>query len=525
MATAYCLCAVAIFAFYKSSSAVVLYVFTFKTLLYPVLKKLDRLLIKSFIGPFVVTFFITLFVLVMQFFWLYMDELIGKGLDIALILELLVYMSTTLVPLALPLAVLLAAIMTFGSLGENFELVALKSSGVSLNRFIRPLLGVIIAVSFGAFLFNNYVIPVANLKALSMLYDLRNSKPTLNIRAGQFNNDIDNFSIRVGAKDKDGKTIRDIVIYDHSTGYGNDKVVLAKKGQMLPSPDGSFLVFRLYDGWRYEESLGGEMGSSRTQIRMHFDQWDKVFDLAAFGVNHTDQDLFAGDQKMMSMGQLSERTDSVKSGLRRNAQTIKSYLAPYLTVTAISPTADTLRAELARKQPLPAAQTYDSTFAATLPDSIRRLALLQAVGNMTNSQQLVDMMSLNQQADRDKLQHFGVEWHRKITMAAACILLFLIGAPLGAIIRKGGLGLPMIAAISLFLVWYILSFAGERLATGSNVQPWIGMWGSTLLLLPLALFIIRKARNDSPLFQKEPYLRAWTKVRRVFVSKSKNVAL
>ena len=491
------------------------------------LKKLDRLLIRSFVGPFVVTFFITLFVLVMQFFWLYMDELIGKGLDILLILELLVYMSTTLVPLALPLAVLLASIMTFGNLGENFELVALKSAGISLNRFIRPLLLLIIGVSFGAFLFNNYVIPVANLKALSMLYDLRNSKPTLNIRAGQFNNDIDNFSIRVGAKDKDGKTIRDIVIYDHSTGYGNDKIVLAKKGQMLPSPDGSFLVFRLYDGWRYEESLGGEMGSSRTQIRMHFDQWDKVFDLAAFGVNHTDQDLFAGDQKMLSMGQLSERSDSVKSGMRRNAKTVKAYLAPYLTVAAESPPAEELREKLVKETALPAGQTYSSTYAATLPDSLRRLVLTQAVSNMTNSQQLVDMMALNQETDRDKLQQFSVEWHRKITMAAACILLFLIGAPLGAIIRKGGLGLPMIAAISLFLVWYIISFAGERLATssGSSITPWVGMWGSTFLLFPLALFIIRKARNDSPLFQKEPYLRAWAKVRRVFKSKSKSVVL
>ncbi len=513
----------ALFAFQKRTRPVALH-FPKKPFFFAVLKKLDRLLIRSFIGPFVVTFFVTLFVLVMQFFWLYMDELIGKGLEIALILELLVYMSTTLVPLALPLAVLLASIMTFGSLGENFELVALKSSGISLNRFIRPLLGLIIAVSFGAFLFNNYVIPVANLKALSMLYDLRNSKPTLNIRAGQFNNDIDNFSIRVGAKDKDGKTIRDIVIYDHSSGYGNDKVVLAQKGQMLPSADGSFLIFRLYNGWRYEESAGQE-GSGRTQIRMHFNQWDKVFDLAAFGVNHTDQDLFAGDQKMMSMGQLAARTDSVKNALNRAAKTTKAYLAPYLLVTAESPAATKLRTALEKETPLPPAGTYKTTFAATLPDSLRRLALTQAVGNMTNSQQLMDMMAVNEQTDRDKLRHFGVEWHRKITMAAACILLFLIGAPLGAIIRKGGLGLPMIAAISLFLIWYIISFAGERLATGGKVTPLLGMWGSTLLLLPLALFIIRKARNDSPLFQKEPYLRAWAAARRFFVPKSKKIVL
>ncbi len=229
------------------------------------IKKLDILLIRSFAGPFLAWFFLTLFVLVMQFFWLYMDELLGKGLAISLILELLLYMSTTLVPLALPLAVLLSTIMTFGNMGENFELVAIKSSGISLNRFMRPLLVTIVALSFGAFLFNNHVIPVANLKALSMLYDLRNSKPTLNIRAGQFNNDIPNFSIRVGSKDKDGKTIRNITIYDHLNSYGNDKVVVAEKGQMLPSRDGRLLVFRLFNGWRYEEGMNGQ---EHTQGRM-----------------------------------------------------------------------------------------------------------------------------------------------------------------------------------------------------------------------------------------------------------------
>ena len=198
------------------------------------IKKLDLLIIRSFIGPFIVTFFIALFVLVMQFFWLYMDELLGKGLGPLLMLQLLGLMSTTMVPLALPLAILLSSIMTFGSMGEHYELVAIKSSGISLNRFLRPLLVLIIFIGAGAFLFNNNIIPVANLKALSLLYDLRNSKPTLNIRPGVFNNDMPDYSIRIGTKDKDGHTIRDVIIYDGTSKQGNDNILLAQSGEMQP---------------------------------------------------------------------------------------------------------------------------------------------------------------------------------------------------------------------------------------------------------------------------------------------------
>jgi lipopolysaccharide export system permease protein len=191
------------------------------------IKKLDILLIRSFIGPFIVTFFVSLFVLMMQFFWLYMDEMLGKGVGVTVLLQLLVYMSTTMVPLALPLAILLSSIMTFGNMGENFELVAIKSSGISLLRFMQPLFIFIFIISIFAFFFSNNVIPVANLKALSLLYDVRNSKPTLNIRPDQFNNDIQGYSIRIGSKDKDGKVIRDVIIYDHTDMVGNNKVVIA----------------------------------------------------------------------------------------------------------------------------------------------------------------------------------------------------------------------------------------------------------------------------------------------------------
>ena len=248
------------------------------------IKKLDLLILRSFIGPFLVTFFIVLFVFVMQSFWLYMDELLGKGFNLLLIMELLFYWGCYLTPQALPLGILLASIMTFGNLGENYELVAIKSSGISLFRFMRPLTILMLILSVAAFLFNNYVIPVTNLKTFSLLYDMRNQKPALNIRPGIFNRDIDGYAIRVGQKDPDGQHISDIMIYDHTERRGNNNVVAARSGRMYPSPDRRSLIFELRDGWRYEES--NDKGDHE-QTRMHFQQWNKVFDLSKFAFSRT----------------------------------------------------------------------------------------------------------------------------------------------------------------------------------------------------------------------------------------------
>jgi lipopolysaccharide export system permease protein len=273
------------------------------------IKKLDILIIRSFIGPCIVTFFVSLFVLIMQFFWLYMDEMIGKGISILMLTELLVYMSTTLVPLALPLSILLSSIMTFGNMGENFELVAIKSSGISFLRFMRPLLLFIIFIGYGAFLFSDNVIPIANLKALSLLYDVRNKKPTLNIKPGQFNTDIQGYAIRVGSKDEDGNTIRDVVIYDHTDLAGNNKVIIAKEGQMIAPAGKQSLIFKLKDGWRYEEGYDHGVHNFN-QTRIHFEKYDKLFDLSSFKFTRTNEDLFKNAYQMMNVAQLSEQIDT-----------------------------------------------------------------------------------------------------------------------------------------------------------------------------------------------------------------------
>jgi lipopolysaccharide export system permease protein len=485
------------------------------------IKKLDILIIKSFIGPFVVTFFVSLFVLIMQFFWLYMDEMIGKGISIWMLVQLLVYMSTTLVPLALPLSILLSSIMTFGNMGENFELVAIKSSGISLLRFMRPLFVFIVGISGLAFVFSNNVIPVANLKALSLLYDVRNAKPTLNIRPDQFNNEIQGYSIRVGSKDKDGNTIRDVVIYDHTDMGGNNKVILAKEGQMIASPDKQSLIFKLKDGWRYEE--GTSHGArDQTQTRMHFAKWDKTFDLSAFKFTRNNEDMFKNAYQMMNVKQLSGEIDSLKKFKAKSYRSITGYMQPYVSIESKDKDGDKIVKAVNSTATHP--RTYDSSFLEVVKDSARTATLQTAINNVRNFKSLVDITALNTKIEGENYLKYDVEFHRKFTLSFACLLLFLIGAPLGAIIRKGGLGMPLVIAVVFFMTFHILNITGEKLAKTGSVVPWLGMWMSTFMLLPLAAWLINAARNDSQVFAKEMYVRIWRVIKNMFSSKKNKLA-
>lgn len=450
----------------------------------------------------------------MQFFWLYMDELIGKGLGIWMILQLLFYMSATMVPLALPLGILLASIMTFGSMGENFELVAIKSSGISLLRFMRPLLFVIIGIGGFAFFFNNNLIPVANLKAFSLLYDLRNSKPTLNIKAGQFNKDIDGYSIRVGEKDKDGHTIRDVMVYDQTDGYGNNKVVIAKEGDMITGDNKQILVFRLKDGWRYEEGLNRSGTPNYQQTRMYFKSWDKVFDLSSFKLSRTNEDLFKGAYQMMNISQLNKEIDSIKKDNKRNYANVSNYLKPYLSLGLNNKTEKAFKGKMNAVKNV---NTYDSLFLSTVPDSLKSKAIQYAITNLRNAKGLLDITASDQKLRIENFNKYNIEWHRKFTLSFACVLLFLIGAPLGAIIRKGGLGMPMVIAIAFFLIYHIISITGEKLSKTGAVDPAIGMWMSTAMLLPIAFILINAAKKDSQIFTKEWYIRLWGNFRKLFV--------
>jgi lipopolysaccharide export system permease protein len=466
-----------------------------------VIKKLDKLIIGAFIGPFIATFFITLFVLVLQFFWLYIDDIVGKGLDMLTIGRFILYVSATLVPLALPLAVLLSSIMTFGNLGETFELVAIKSAGIPLLRFMRPLFITSLFICGIAFLFNNYFIPVAQLKMQTLKYDIIVSKPAFDIKEGVFYDKIDGYIIKIGKKEKDGSTIHDILIYQHNYNLLQDNSIVAQSGKMTISPDKKFLEFNLKNGWDYQEK--GQHNTLNTQlIRTGFEEYKKVFDLSSFKLNKTDDSTFKNNYQMLNMRQLSTTIDSLEktdASYQKQSRTLlhaQLHILNYLD----SPW----------KSRPPAAIT--DSFTKTLPDSTVRPVLERAFSTISSIKNSTDISVLAYENDRTNLRMHLMAWHEKITMSIACLVLFMIGAPLGSIIRKGGIGLPLIFAVIFFVVFFLLNNFGRKFVKQDVMQPLSGMWMATFVLLPVGIFLTYKAMSDSQLFNKEFYYRMLKKI-------------
>lgn len=462
-------------------------------------KKLDFLIIRSFIGPFIATFFITLMVLIMQFFWLWVDDFVGKGLSAGILLEFIWYQSAVLVPLALPLAVLLSSIMTFGSLGESYELVAIKAAGISLLRFMRPLLFVTLLICGVAFMFSNNIIPVANLKSRTLLADIVNAQPSFDLKEGVFYDKIPGFSIKVGKKENDS-LIRNVIIYEQTAGL-QDNFIIASDGVMRASPDKRYLDFILHNGWRYEEKGNGP---STDFIRLGFSEYKRQFDISSLGLQQrSDEKGNAGNARMLSMRQLSVAIDSIR---RHNAQIDnyerKEVLNGFPFVTHID-------SSFAPAQP-----TKAKRFDDMIPDSIHHLVNERAL-NKISMAVIGNGVAINQyEAEAKTLRQHQIEWHRKIVLSLACLVLFLIGAPLGSIIRKGGLGSPLIFAIGFFMVFYFTSTTGEKFAKEGSMSVFGGMWLSTFVLLPIGLFLIYKAMRDSQLFNSEYYYRVWRRIRR-----------
>lgn len=462
-------------------------------------KKLDRLIIRAFIGPFVATFFITLLVLIMQFFWLYIDDFVGKGLDNRIIFEFLLYLSATLVPLALPLAILLSSLMTFGNLGESFELVAIKSAGISLLRFMRPLFWVTLVLGAVAFVFANYVIPVANLKQRTLLADIVYAKPAFDLKEGVFYDKISGFAIKIGKKESDS-VITDVIIYEQGNPL-QDNFIIAKSGVMRVTENRRFLEFNLQDGWRYQERGQLYDNSSSEFIRIGFKSFKKQFDLSSLGFsNRTADSVNRNNEKMLSMRQLEKIIDSMAhDNLNMAAQYRKDLVRPFRFLTYLDSTRPALK---------DTAPPYSfSSFDAFLPDSAKG-SVNENVRNTARSVSVGMESTATTMAFKEReLRKHKIEWHRKIVLSLACVVLFLIGAPLGAIIRKGGLGTPLIFAIIFFMLFYFSSTTGEKFAKEDSMSPFTGMWLATFILLPVGLFLTYKAMRDSHLFNKEFYFR------------------
>ena len=575
----------------------------------------------------------------MQFFWLWIDDFVGKGLDAGTILKFIWYQSAVLIPLALPLSVLLSSLMTFGNLGESFELVAIKSAGISLMRFMRPLFIVAGCIAFGAFLFSNYVIPVANLKSRTLLADIVLAKPAFAIKEGVFFDGIDKFAIKIGKKEANDSIIRDVIVYQSGDNSLQDAFLIARDGVMKPSADKRFLDIVFKNGWRYEER-GGKEDSTTDYIRLGFKEYKMQMDISSFKFSKSDDSANVNNERMYNMRQLNVAIDSISKfngEIAKNFEAtiyanfmilnyrdsitkdikipdsilnFKANIDAYMGVKKDSTKAekDSARARakldsarhklkadslkrVARKDSIRLKRVADSTrrkarrdsikmglkplappppqrnsnrdslknkradtaartstsakdtaknkkdssaakkdsvakaaakakpvkkdpnsFTALLPDSARQQIQDRALTSLESFRNNLEMNGNNIVEQEKTLQKYKIEWHKKIALALACIVLFMIGAPLGSIIRKGGLGTPMIFAIIFFMIFYFVSTRGEKLAKEMEMSAFSGMWLSTFVLVPVGVFLIYKAMHDSNLFNKEFYTRLKRKI-------------
>lgn len=438
-----------------------------------------------------------MFVLLMLFLFKYIDDLIGKGFDWYVILQLLMYASATNVAMALPLAVLLSSIMTFGSLGENYELVAIKSAGISLRKAMFPLLIVISMLSVAAFLFSDYMLPVANLKMGSLLWDVRNQKAAFLINEGVFNSSIPGYSIRVEKKDADGQTLHGIVIYDRMNTNGNVNVVMAKEGKMFKTADNSYLILKLKDGIRYEESSGDEAYNPRQRfIRSKFKETEQKFDLSGFKMQRTDENLFKSNYAMMNMRQLSFSKDSVLNQADSSRKSAFQQLRYRYKIFNLN---------LKPQDLVPQKNLKSRDFIKMLSVSNQEQLYRMAGDDVRSARESISYIVSSEEGFDKQIRNFIVEYNRKITLAVSCLVLFFIGAPLGAIIRKGGLGLPVVMSVIFFLFYHIISTIGEKYAKEGDLSPILGMWISIIILTPLGVFLTYKASADSVLFDANLY--------------------
>ncbi len=471
------------------------------------IKKLDKLILKSFIGPFIITFFIALFVLLMQTVWKYIDDLVGKGLDFGTIGLFLFYMSATLLILAMPIAILISSIMTFGNLGESFELVAIKSSGVSLLRFMRPLMWVSVLLSGITFLFANYVIPFANLKSVALYNDIVYKKPAFDLKAGVFFTYIPNYAIKAGKKDADGKTIHDVLIYEQTNPLQNNSIS-AETGVMSISADKRFLEFNLQNGYRYQEN-GNAMDSTTEFIRLGFTSFKKLFDLSALQKQNTNDSVYRNNFRMLSTRQISNSIDSINKMKDSLSVRMNRTLNTYLTNTIVN--------DSTWKTKSPTYITKYNRFDSIIPDSVRITVHDVAVAITNNLRSSIESTGNEIEYRKNEIRLHKIEWHRKFSLSMACFVLFFIGAPLGSIIRKGGLGMPLVVAIIFFLLFHLLNMFGEKFVKESIMSPFVGMWLAVLVLTPIGIFLTYKAIHDSQLFNKEFYYRSLKKIKILFI--------
>jgi lipopolysaccharide export system permease protein len=463
------------------------------------MKKLDLFILRSYLGPLVMTFFIAVFILVMQFVWKYIDDMVGKGLEWYIIVKLLFYFSSTVVPLALPLAILLSSLMMFGDLGEHYELVTMKAAGISLSRIMRPLIIVSIFISALGFYFSNVVLPMANLKFHSLLFDVREKKLSFNLKEGVFYDGIEGFVIRIGKKEKDGNTIRDVMVYDHTKHLGNVSLTTAEWGKMELSRDKRFLIFRLYNGTNYEERVDlRNHEATHPYQRTAFTEQYQMFDLSAFQLTRTDENLFKKNYEMQNINQLSHSIDSIKAQLLIERKAYEKGFVNSLQFSSRSPETKPWRIDSTKKFNPSVIYNFNASNRPRILETAMNSAKAAKVNLETNKENLYNKSKL-------VFKH-EIVYHKKFAFSIACFLLFFIGAPLGAIIRKGGLGMPAVISTLFFILFWVISFVGEKYTVEGVLPAWQGIWISSAVLMPIGIFLTLKATNDASLFDMDAWI-------------------
>lgn len=466
------------------------------------MKTIHKLVLKSYLGPMILTFFIVMFVLMMNFLWRYIDELVGKGLSAGIIIELLGYAMTNMIPMGLPLSMLLAAIMTMGNLGENYELLAMKSAGMSLPKIIRPLVILVGVIAVGSFFIANNLVPAANKKLASTLYDIRKQKQTLEFRDGLFFNGLENMSIRVGHQDPQTKLLTDVLIYDNSAANGNMRTTLADSGYIRLSDDKRFLMVTLFHGENYEQTRNNQWYSKSALRHDKFDRQDLAVSMSGFDMQRSDANSFSNNSQTKNIVELERDIDSL--GKIVNTATTRSYeplLKDQIFAKDQTILFDTLGIDKNRFRYFSAA------------DSLSKLGLRGKAQVWTLARSLSKnsraMFNYDERSAKDALNllyRSQIEWHSKWSLPVSILIFFLIGAPLGAIIRKGGLGMPIVISVIFFVIYYIISITGQKLAKEGTWAAVYGMWLSTFILTPVAAYLTFKATNDSSLLDTDWYI-------------------
>lgn len=446
----------------------------------------------------------------MQFLWKWVDELVGKGLDWHIVTELFFYASMSVVPLAIPMAVLLSSLMTFGNLAEHYELAALKSSGLSLMKIMRPLIFLVVGTTIGAFLFSNYVLPYTNLKMYSTLFDIRQQKPALNIKEGIFYNEIDDYSIRIRKISSDKIGLEDVMIYDHTEHMGNTTLTMAKTGEMFMTDDKRYLVISLHDGMSYKEYQNtANAAQTKPLIRAKFETQLLRLDLSDFEMQRTQEDLFKDNHQMLNGEQLLEYIDTVKDEIIKDKMMFypsiqsayfsrsKSYwnLSDSLKIT---PETGELFTTFSKEEKL---RVFDN-----------------ALNTARNCKASAEYKVNEIEAEEKSIVRFEVEFWKKYSLSFACLIMFFVGAPLGAIIRKGGLGLPVVFAVVFFILFWIVTITFEKLSLKNTLPPSIGMWMGCVVFIPIAYLLTKKATADAGLFDIDGVFASFLKL---FKRKSK----